>query len=539
MAPCNLNRPLLKDLICSRKENGWDECILKAFIFSAPVPQWRAFTILDDPDHAGSKLLDLFIPLKSYTYGFTLMTEKTASKYLLNLEKHFAHDNPVLQKASKVFHALDQIEYDLGLIEMDETTACKNSWWPIVSLMGGNSTAKSRFIDSYLGAEQQISGIQTSSHKFTVLLHNNQPNPTILPGTALDVDHRYPFYQISRKIEQQQTGEGNRINSYLELKTINSDRLKGKLFIDTPNINAAAGNPAAALLNRHSIENSDLVLIFTDVFDLASPLLTELVETIRQYQDSNKFVYLIDEPYSSLGTNSNDLIAACQKKLSEQGLNTGQFIVLPNQANSFTSQNQAAVFAAIDQRLANVAHERSYRVLDALQKSIHALDETVIPEVKAGITLWKDRTNFSSLLILGFIIALSLFAEINTGIVLATVADPIMGPIALVVLIAIMTPLHVLISKLQAKYIIKQLKTRQKELHLMENLAGLFEKNMTFWRMLLPISEPAGWNKKTRARLSQLSDKTKELVQLLNDNFGAYDPTSFIAYSESSDFNDL
>ena len=486
-----------------------------------------------------SKLPDLFIPLKSDTYGFTLMTEKTASKYLLNLEKHFAHDNPVLQKASKVFHALDQIEYDLGLIEMDETTACKNSWWPIVSLMGGNSTAKSRFIDSYLGAEQQVSGIQTSSHKFTVLLHNNQPNPTILPGTALDVDHRYPFYQISRKIEQQQTGEGNRINSYLELKTINSDRLKGKLFIDTPNINAAAGNPAAALLNRHSIENSDLVLIFTDVFDLASPLLTELVETIRQYQDSNKFVYLIDEPYSSLGTNSNDLIAACQKKLSEQGLNTGQFIVLPNQANSFTTQNQAAVFAAIDQRLANVAHERSYRVLDALQKSIHALDETVIPEVKAGITLWKDRTNFSSLLILGFIIALSLFAEINTGIVLATVADPIMGPIALAVLIAIMTPLHVLISKLQAKYIIKQLKTRQKELHLMENLAGLFEKNMTFWRMLLPVSEPAGWNKKTRARLTQLSDKTKELVQLLNDNFGAYDPTSFIAYSESSDFNDL
>ncbi len=539
MAPCNLNRPLLKDPICSHKENGWDECILKAFIFSAPVPQWRAFTILDDADHAGSKLPDLFIPLKSNTYGFNLMTEKTASKYLLNLEKHFAHDNPVLQKASKVFHALDQIEYDLGLIDMDETTACKNSWWPIVTLMGGNSTAKSRFIDSYLGAEQQTSGIQTSSHKFTVLLHNNQPNPTILPGTALDVDHRYPFYQISRKIEQQQAGEGNRINSYLELKTINSDRLKSKLFIDTPNINAAAGNPAAALLNRHSIENSDLVLIFTDVFDLASPLLTELVETIRQYQDSNKFVYLIDEPYSSLGTNSNDLIAACQKKLSEQGLNTGQFIVLPNQANSFTSQNQAAVFAAIDQRLANVAHERSYRVLDSLQKSIHALDETVIPEVKAGITLWKDRTNFSSLLILGFIITLSLFAEINTGIVLATVADPILGPIALAVLIAIMTPLHLLISKLQAKYIIKQLKARQKELHLMENLAGLFEKNMTFWRMLLPVSEPAGWNKKTRARLTQLSDKTKELVQLLNDNFGAYDPTSFIAYSESSDFNDL
>ena len=308
------------------------------------------------------------------------MTEKTVSKYLLNLEKHFANDNPVLQKASKVFHALDQIEFDMGLIDMEETTACKNSWWPIISVFGGNSTAKSRFINSFLGAEQQLAGIQTSSHKFTVLLHNNQPNPTTLPGTALDVDHRYPFYQISRKIEQQQAGEGNRINAYLDIKTLNNDRLKGRLFIDAPNIGTGSGSPITALLNKHSIENSDLVLIFTDVFDAPSPLLTELIEIIRQHQDSNKFVYLIDEPHSSLGTNSNDLIDACQRKLSELGLNTGQFIVLPNPANSFSTQNQATVFAAIDQRLTNVAHDRSYRVLDSLEKSIRELDETVIPE---------------------------------------------------------------------------------------------------------------------------------------------------------------
>ena len=84
------------------------------------------------------------------------MTEKTASKYLLNLEKHFANDSPVLLKAAKIFHSLDQIEYDLGLIEMDETTACKSSWWPIVSLIGGNSTAKSRFVNSYLGTQHHL-----------------------------------------------------------------------------------------------------------------------------------------------------------------------------------------------------------------------------------------------------------------------------------------------------------------------------------------------------------------------------------------------
>ena len=69
------------------------------------------------------------------------MTEKTASKYLINIEKNFANDDPTLLRSIKIFHELDQIEYDLGLIEMDETTASKNSWWPIISLIGGNSTA--------------------------------------------------------------------------------------------------------------------------------------------------------------------------------------------------------------------------------------------------------------------------------------------------------------------------------------------------------------------------------------------------------------
>ncbi|WAK02907.1 hypothetical protein [Methylobacter sp. YRD-M1] len=456
------------------------------------------------------------------------MAEKTVSKYLLNLEKNFASDNPVLQRAAKVFHELDQIEYDLGLLGDDETTACKDSWWPIISLIGGNSTAKSGFINSYLGSEYMLSGLQPSSHKFTVLLHSGQATPSILPGTALDVDHRYPFYQISRKIEQQQPGEGDRINSYLELKTISSDRLKGKLFIDAPNISAVSSNSVASLLMRHTIECSDLVLIFTDAFDSAAPV-DELIETIIRHQDSNKFVYIINEPAAALNPAlNNEIISSWQRKLSGLGLNTGQFVVLSTVENTTSTQNQAA-FAAIDQRMVNVGYDRSYRVLHSLEKSIREIDNTVVPEVTKGIAIWKDRVNFSTLLILGFIITFALFAEIQMGI-LDLLIDPIIGPAILLVLIAIIVPLHILISKLQAKLIIKQLTARQKELHLMENLAKLFEKNLTFSRMLLPITEPAGWNKKTKARLSQLTNKTKELVQLLNDSFGTYNDRSSSSY---------
>jgi hypothetical protein len=463
------------------------------------------------------------------------MTEKTANKYLLNLEKHFAADNPVLLKASKVFQELDQIEYDLGLIEMDQTTASKNSWWPIISLFGGNSTAKSRFINNYLGADNLFSGIQTSSHKFTVLLHNNQSNPATLPGTALDVDHRFPFYQVSRKIEQQQEGEGERINSYLELKTLNSDRLKSKLFIDAPNISATPASPVTSLLAKHAIENSDLVLIFTDVFDSTSPLVDELIESITVHQDSNKFVYLIDRPVAMLSSTTNsEIISSWQRKLAGLGLNTGQFIVLSSQEGSLTPQTPAD-FAAIDQRIANVGYDRTYRVLNSVEKNIREINGVVMPEVKKAIAQWKDRSTFSSLIVLGFLATLAIFAEIQIGI-LEFLIDPIIGPVIIVTLIVIMTPLHILFSKLQAKLIISQLNARQKELYLMENLAGIFEKNLTFSRMILPISEPVGWNKKTKLRLTQISNKTKELVQLLNDNFSTYDGQSLTGYSDSPDF---
>lgn len=449
------------------------------------------------------------------------MADKTVSKYLVNLERHFANDNPVLLNAAKVFHELDQVEYDLGLIENEETTASKYSWWPVVSLIGGNSTAKSRFINSYLSTDQLLSGIQASSHKFTVLLNSNQATPATLPGTALDVDHRYPFYQISEKIEQLQEGEGRRINSYLELKTINSDRLKGKLFIDAPNVSATSASPVMSMLTTHILENSDLVLVFCDVFETSTSLMNELVQQITSHQDTNKFIYLIDAPAATFyPSKSSEIISSWQRRLADIGLNTGQFILLPNQERSVNAQNTPQ-FTEIDLRLANVEHDRSYRILCTLEKSIREIENTVVPEVKEGIVLWKERVNMSSLIILGSIAALIVFAELQIGVI-DLLIDPIIGPIAILVIIAIMMPSHLIMSKMQAKFIVNKLNIRQKELHLMENLGEMFESNLTFSRMLLNFSEPAGWNKKNKARLTQLSDKTKDLVQALNDSFSTY-----------------
>ncbi len=72
------------------------------------------------------------------------MSDKAISKHLINLEKHFSASNPILQRASQVFQQLDQLEFELGLLDADETTARKTSWWPIISLIGGFSPATFR-----------------------------------------------------------------------------------------------------------------------------------------------------------------------------------------------------------------------------------------------------------------------------------------------------------------------------------------------------------------------------------------------------------
>ena len=57
--------------------------------------------------------------------------------------------------------------------------------------------------------------------------------------------------------------------------------------------------------------------------------------------------------------------------------------------------------------------------------------------------------------------------------------------------------------------------------------------------MLLPFTEPVAWNKKMKTRLMQLTDKTKDLVQSLNDYFGSYDEPIHTHYQDDSHTNYL
>ena len=432
------------------------------------------------------------------------MTDKTVSKHLINLEKQFAATDPVLQKTAKVFQELDQLEHELGLLEPDETTARKTSWWPIISTLGGYSPAKSEFLNRYLGVD-----LHTARHKFTVLQYTPQMNTATLPGTALDADHRLPFYQIGREIDLIASGEGSKLNTYLELVTVNSTPLKNKLVIDTPVLNQNTESKVTNLLRKHVLDISDLVLVFTDLFEADIELVSDVVTSIAAQQDSNKFVFVIDHSEITLDAHkSQEIAAAWQRRLTEFGIYTGQYIVL----------SYGGATTDIDQRVNNLSNDRSYRILGNLEKSIRDIDDVVFQEVEEALDTWKERSNAAMLIIMAFIIMLVLFAEIAGG-VLDLLFDPIIGPVVILTTILILTPLHIMISRFNAKLIINQLIKRQKQLNLAEDLAGLFSKSLSFWRIMLPITAPVGKNKKNRKRINALIEQTKDLVQALNDQF--------------------
>lgn len=463
------------------------------------------------------------------------MTEKSTGKFLLQLEQHLIEKNPVLLQTAKAYHELDQINYDLGLIDMGDSVASKLSWWPLITVIGSPTSGKAQFINHYLKTQILPEGLYPTSNRFSVFFHSDNEQIVTLPGTAVDRDPRFPFYHISDKIELLKSGEGRQINSYMDLKTCNSSALNGRIIISAPEFSSDPEDPVTPYLTSHIADISDLVVVF---FDASQPdleptktALNRFIETCNDSANPDKFIFIVYQNDPDYGFVD---LAAWQNRLKEYGLHSGKFFKLqkpkenrPASSNRlFTQVTEYGQFShsnnpelkAIEQFIANVDIDSAYRIVGSLEDSIHAVDEVVIHEVREGLKLWKTRVHFTITLVLSCLAVILVMAEIQVGF-LAVFIDPIIGPASLAVLITAMIPLHIFASKQHAKWISKYLEKRRKELGLVENLAALFEKSLTASRMLLPITEPVGWNKATKLRLAGLLERSKELVQSLNDSY--------------------
>jgi len=461
---------------------------------------------------------------------------------LKHLETHLEQENPVLLNTVQSFRALDGIAYRMGLLERDQSFATQIPWWPLISILGTFSAGKSTFINDFLGHRLQRTGNQAVDDRFTVICYGRETTHHALPGVALDADPRFPLYQISKDIELVARGEGQRIDAYLQLKTCSSERLRGKILIDSPGFDADAQRNATLRITDRIIDLSDLVLI---LFDARHPepgamrdTLHHLVAHAIHRPDSGKFLYILNQlDTTAREDNPEDVVAAWQRALGEEGLTAGRFYTVYSReaAVPIEDENKRRRFekkrdedlGEIHGRMAEVTVERAYRIVGALDKTARDIEEHAVPALTRAIARWRRRTLWGDALVFGGGLAAFLAWSLNAGHWQgASVAPPwLQGAtgavwpwvlLALTVLIALLV--HFGIRHLAAKSLVRWVRKQGERPGHRGDLLAAFRRSTRTWRSIFAAS-PAGWGSAARAKLHEVRQDGDIYVQRLNDRF--------------------
>jgi len=462
---------------------------------------------------------------------------------LKNLETHLAQENPVLLSTVQSFRSLDRVAYGMGLLAKDQSFATQIPWWPLISILGTFSAGKSTFINHFLGHKIQRTGNQAVDDRFTVICYSREATGHALPGVALDSDPRFPLYQISKDINLVANGEGERIDAYLQLKTCPSERLRGKILIDSPGFDADAQRTATLRITDHIIDLSDLVLVF---FDARHPEPGAMRDTLRHLvadtinrADSGKFLYILNQlDTAAREDNPEDVVAAWQRALGEEGLTAGRFYTVynPDAATPIEDEAKRRRFerkrdedlGEIHDRMQQVEVERAYRIVGALDKTAKDIEEHAVPFLTSAIGRWRKRTLWGDGIVFGGALAAFLFWSLKAGHWQGLTYDaPWLqsmsgAPAALALLLAALLILavaaHFGIRRLTAKSVAKPLGREAENQELRGDLAGAFMRNTKPWRSIFARS-PAGWGASAKRRLHKVRQDSNVFVQTLNDRF--------------------
>ena len=328
-------------------------------------------------------------------------------KRLKQLQDHLEQENPVLLDAVKGFRDLDRVAQGMGLLAKDESFTTQIPWWPLISILGTFSAGKSTFINHFLGHALQRTGNQAVDDRFTVICYSHGDSGHALPGVALNSDPRFPLYQISKDLETVAMGEGERIDAYLQLKVSPSERLRGRILIDSPGFDADAQRDATLRIVDQIIDLSDLVLVF---FDARHPepgamrdTLQHLVGGTMNRADSGKFLYILNQiDATAREDNPEDVVAAWQRALGMHGLTAGRFYTIysPDVANSIDDPAKRLRFETkrdadlkeIHGRMEGVEVERAYRIVATLDKTAKDIRERAVPILSEAVARWRRRT---------------------------------------------------------------------------------------------------------------------------------------------------
>tara|TARA_R110000823_G_scaffold27609_6_gene80330 strand:+ start:2924 stop:4363 length:1440 start_codon:yes stop_codon:yes gene_type:complete len=471
------------------------------------------------------------------------MAKSSIDERVKRLEAHLQQENPVLAGAVKSFRRLDRVARRLGVMGVDDSYAVQVSWWPVISLLGTFSSGKSTFINQLIGDSLQRTGNQAVDDKFTVICYGTtQEGSTVLPGLSLDSDPRFPFYRISRNIEEAARGEGRRVDSYLQLKTFRAESIRGKIFIDSPGFDADQQRSSTLLITDHIMDLSDLVLVF---FDARHPepgamrdTLEHLVANTINRPDSTKFLYILNQiDNTAREDNPEEVVAAWQRALAQNGLTAGRFYRLfareaavaieDEQVRERLERKRDEDLADIETRIRQVEVERAYRVVGVLEKTAKYLRDDIVPQVAEARKLWRRRTFWLNSVVFGALVALFLGASSAMGLWQGLEFTPLVGadwPVFLSVL-AVLLALVLLISRRLRWYcgrsVLRTLAKRDMQERDRELVTDAFAHNLKAWWRASISARPRGWTGRSRRQLESVLADADKFVQSLNDRYAS------------------
>ncbi len=462
---------------------------------------------------------------------------------LKQLESHLEQENPILLESVKSFRVLDKVARRIGLLERTESYATQIPWWPLISILGTFSAGKSSFINSYLGCRLQRSGNQAVDDKFTVICYSPEESTRTLPGIALDSDPRFPFYKMSEELESASSGEGDRLDAFLQLKTCPSERLRGKILIDSPGFDADAQRTATLRITDRIIDLSDLVLV---LFDARHPepgamqdTLQHLVDETIERADAGKFLYILNQiDTSAQEDNPEEVVAAWQRALSDRGLSSGRFYTIYNEEVAVPIEDEALRrrfqnkrdedLREIHDRMQQVEVERAYRVVGALEKTAKDIQEKAIPTLQGLLSRWRKRTLILDAILFGLLGAGFIGVTLSQGWWrdggfhppwLDSLADsPARLYATLTALLVLALVVHFVARWIAARSLQRQVADTDRRLGIKGSIARAFQRNTRPWRSIF-ATRPVGAGPITRKRLTRVLNDSDRYIQTLNDRF--------------------
>lgn len=474
--------------------------------------------------------------------------DKSIRERLTKLETHLNNENPLLVDVVSRFKKLDTVAYKMGLLDTKESYATSIPWWPLVSVLGTFSAGKSSFINNFLGDKLQRTGNQAVDDKFTVVTYSNSKENRVLPGVALNSDPRFPFYQMSDEIEKVADGEGRRIDAYLQMKTSHSDKLSGKIIIDSPGFDADEQRNAILRLTDHIVDLSDLVLVF---FDARHPepgamqdTLDHLVANTITRSDSEKFLYILNQiDTAAQEDNPEAVVASWQRALAAKGLTAGRFYSIYNNDVAVPIEDEAVRKrfehkceqdkSAIFERIHQVEIERSYRIVGAIQTIAGDIENHVVPVIKEAMTRWLKMVLMFDAIALGVFVTIllvlgqwfdswSLFSYDFTD-------ASILSSIKLGLTIFGFAMIHFFARAFSAKVVANNLVTK---IAIDKNLAGESREGRiqagdikrAFLKNTQPLRSvfrpmPVGWSMRSKRLLAEVTADACEFIQTMNDRY--------------------